>query len=624
MGRAAAWEKYFATGSNGPAPKGFVRYSGGGYYAGIAVVLLALWAAAQSFRREKSIFNLRQRRWLWFWMGFSVLCLLLAFGRHAPFYRWFYESLPYSSTVRNPTKFLDPLSFCLIILFAHGVDGLWRKYMSPIAASRGWGSVPQFDRNWIRGCGIALAAGLVGWLLYMSHRDSLVAYLKSVRYDDTHAQSVASFSVWQPVWFVVFFALVAGLMVLIVRGTFAGTQSRWIGGVLLGAILVADLGRADQPWIIYWNYPEKYATNPILDRLSQDPEKHRIAILPLTTLTSSMLGSLYRIEWMQNELPLHNVQSLDIVQLARKPKDMAAFEQTFLRPTNTADYVHLLPRCWQLANVRYLFGRADFVSFINSQTNDAWNDFHVAERFNIVPKPGVLQSSHPADWTAQPSPNGTWALYEFDDALPRVRLYTQWEEATNDAAALARVASPEFDPDRNVLVTGGVPGQKPIAGTPEEAGTVSISSYAPRDVVLAADARKPCVLLLNDRYDANWKSLVDGRPAPILHCNYLMRGVYLQPGVHTVEFRFKPPVLRALCVSLGAIGVGILSVGWVAAGFGTEKPGDAPARIPARAQPQSRPKPEPEPEVVGRAKQRSKKSGARQVSGNSNGASRLK
>lgn len=629
MGRSAAWEKYLDAGGTGPIPKGFVRYSGGGFYAGVAVVLLAFWAGAQAFRREKSVFNLRQRRWLWFWMAFGFVCLLLAFGRHAPFYRWFYESLPYSSTVRNPTKFIDPLSFCLIILFAHGVDGLWRKYMAPAVASRGWTSVPDFDRNWVRGCGLVLAAAVLGWMAYFSQRDSLVNYLKSVRFDDPHAQAVASFSVWQPMWFVLFFGLAAGLMFLIMRGAFAGPQARWVGGTLLGLILVVDLGRANQPWIVYWNYAEKYRGNPIIDRLCDHPEEHRIAILPLITLTSSLMGQLYRIEWMQNEIPYHNIQSLDLVQLARKPKDMAAFEQTFLRPTNTADYIFLLPRCWQLANVRYLFGKADFVGFLNTRTNDAWHDFHIAERFNIIAKPGILQSVRPADWTAEPAENGTWALFEFDGALPRAGLYTQWETATNDAAALTRIANPNFDPTRSVLVTGGVPGHQSASETNEFAGSVAISSYAPRDVVLAAHAQKPCVLLLNDRFDANWHGLVDGRPAPLLRCNYLMRGVYLDPGVHTVEFRFQPPILRSLFVSLAAIGVGVLAVGWVAVGIRKQPPADKAtngySRPQGQSQPQSKPqsKPEAEPEVPARGKQRNK-NGSRQVSGNSTSAARPK
>jgi hypothetical protein len=55
---------------------------------------------------------------------------------------------------------------------------------------------------------------------------------------------------------------------------------------------------------------------------------------------------------------------------------------------------------------------------------------------------------------------------------------------------------------------------------------------------------------------------VDGQPATLLHCNYIMRGVYLTPGAHRVEFRFQPP-FRTLYITLAALGLGLLLVGFV-------------------------------------------------------------
>ncbi len=51
-------------------------------------------------------------------------------------------------------------------------------------------------------------------------------------------------------------------------------------------------------------------------------------------------------------------------------------------------------------------------------------------------------------------------------------------------------------------------------------------------------------------------------PQPLLRCNFIMRGVYLTPGAHTVEFKFSLP-LGPLYVSLSAIGVGILLCGFL-------------------------------------------------------------
>ena len=68
------------------------------------------------------------------------------------------------------------------------------------------------------------------------------------------------------------------------------------------------------------------------------------------------------------------------------------------------------------------------------------------------------------------------------------------------------------------------------------------------------------MLLLNDRFDPHWHVRVDGKPAELLRCNYIMRGVYLTPGQHTVEFQFTLPH-KPLYVSLVAIGIGLLLCG---------------------------------------------------------------
>jgi uncharacterized membrane protein YfhO len=100
------------------------------------------------------------------------------------------------------------------------------------------------------------------------------------------------------------------------------------------------------------------------------------------------------------------------------------------------------------------------------------------------------------------------------------------------------------------------------AATNQDSAAVEFKSYAPKAIVLSANAAAPSILLLNDKFDSNWKAFVDGKPAPILHANFIMRGVYLAPGTHTVEFRFMLPN-NLLCVTMAATGVGILLIGFL-------------------------------------------------------------
>ncbi|MDB6023547.1 MAG: hypothetical protein JWQ04_3404 [Pedosphaera sp.] len=557
LGRSAAWEEYLAKGQIGDHPHDILRQTGSGIYAGVTVVLVGLWAAVQSFRRDDLVFNSSKRKWLWFWLGVLVISFLLGFGRHAPFYRLIY-SLPYFSTIRNPVKFFAVVNFALVVLFAYGVDGLWRTYLEPVRAGspRRSPAAMRFDKFWMQGCLAALGLGLVGWLIYSNYYESLRIYLESVQFNPARAQDTAAFSIRQVGWFVLFLMLAAGVMGLMITGHFAGARARW-GAVVLGAILVLDLGRADLPWIISWNYQEKYASNPVIEMLRQKPYEHRVAILPMRgPAARGILDDLYTYEWAQQHFQYYDIQSLDVVQLPRLPEDLAEFRKATLfdGTMKTADR---LVRRWELTNTRYLLGTTEFFAPLNDQVDPRHEHrFQILTRFDLVPESGVPRPQL-ADFKAVPSPNGEFALFEFTGALPRAKLFSSWQINTNTQATLDQMMSPAFDPARTVLVSGGLPAAAASSSTNENAGTVDFVSYASKDVVLNAQAAKPSVLLLNDRLDPNWKVWVDGNSAPILRCNYLMRGVYLEPGTHKVEFRFQPPV-GALYVSLAAIGISLL------------------------------------------------------------------
>lgn len=569
IGRAAEWDRYVKEGKNGPAPTGFVRYSGGGFYAGVGVVLLAVWAAFQAFRSD-SPFNLFQRKWLWFWLGLAAVSLLLAFGRYAPFYRLLY-ALPYFSTIRNPAKFTHLLSFAVVAMFAYGVDGLWRRHVevAQAGASRRWPGLAnwwtkasKFEKRWIKGCLFLLVVALGGWVVFSLCCEPLKQYLQTVQFDELAAQKIASFSVRQPGWFVLFFVIALGLMALIVSGALSG-HAGW-AAAFLGLLIAVDLGRANQPWIIWWNYAEKYSTNPVIELLRDKAYEHRVVLLTFDVPSQlQILHNLYKIEWSQHAFPYYNIQSLDIVQLPRQPQDMVTYDET-LSSTNLSERARLAARKWELTNTRYMLGAAEPEEAVNRQLDPLKHRFRIAQRFRLVAKPGVERVNGLDEISAEFDPNGPFAIYDFTGALPRAKLYANWQVATNDAAALAWLASPSFEPQKSVIIPAGLLSESRTEGTNEYAGSVEYVHYSPKDVLLKSDAPTDTVLLLNDRFDTNWRVFVDGKGQPVLQCNYIMRGVYLSPGQHQVEFRFQPPV-RTLYISLAGVGLGIVLLGGVVA-----------------------------------------------------------
>jgi len=549
IGRDPATDRWLDNGRQRAQPPGLMRFSGGGNYLGVPVALVALWAAIQALRKKDSVFTLPERKLLWFWSGVAVVCLLFAFGRFAPFYRLLY-ALPYFSTIRNPIKFLNPMIFSVSMLFAYGLNALWRQYMTSASSlppgdrpRNWWSRTDRFNRRWAIGCALALGLGLAAWMVYANSRGSLEHYIQMGGFDEQQAHLITAFSIREAGWFVLLFVLATGLVTLILGGVFAGPRAKW-GAWLLGLLVVFDLGRANLPWIVHWDYQQKYATNDVIEFFRQKPYEHRVAELPSRSgQQMSLLDALYHVEWAQHHFPYYNIQSLDIVQLPRMPENLAAFE-TALSPQGS-NTLFRITRRWQLTNTRYLLGHASSLDLLNAESDPAQHRFRIARSFNIVPKPGLESVTKYEELTAVFNTNGQYAIFEFTGALPRAKIYSHWQVITNDQAALEQLGSASFDPEQNVLVDTALPAgplTESAGWNADDQGTVEFASYASKQIVLKTKADFASVLLLNDRFDPAWRVAVDGQPASLLRCNYIMRGVQLAPGAHTVEFTFQIPI----------------------------------------------------------------------------------
>ena len=501
VGCDPSWDSYFANGETGTPGQGIFRFAGGQNYAGILVVLVALWAIAQSLRRENSVFDGTQRWFIRFWAVMLTVSLFLAWGRFTPFdlYRHTIYALPYFSAIRNPAKFVLVFSWAIVILFAYGIHALNRRYLETAVTGstslsaqlkNWWTKAGRFDRNWIWSCLLAFVASVLAWLVYAAEKPALVRYLQKAGFpDEEMAKQMAVFSIGQVSWFILLIALAIGLCLFVLAGVFAGKRAR-LGGVLLGAFLVADLGRADLPYITHWDYKQKYdidpndsakSTNPIINFLRDKPYEHRVAYgLPWPLSTPSQFGlfdQLYKIEWMQHHFPYYNIQSLDVIQRPRPPADLAAYEgalqigikqnssgQLMVDPSTFPE----VTRRWELTNTRYLLGPAGLLELLNEQFDPLQHRFRIIQKFSVLPKPGIAVPDGispeqfanylpPDKLTAFPNADGPYALFDFTGALPRAKLYSHWQINTNDTATLQTLTSTKFDAWQTVLVSTPLP-----------------------------------------------------------------------------------------------------------------------------------------------------------------------
>ena len=551
------------------------RLSGSGEYAGVLVVLIAVWGLAQAWRRNEDAIRKEERATVLFWAGAALISVLLAFGRHAPFYQFLYK-LPYFSTVRNPIKFMHPFQFSLIILFGYGLQALWRVHVvglgprpasgGPVKAIQAWyRNVSGFDRtaaNALLGF-VVLSVG--GGFIYMASGRELRRHLKGCFPDgipDAFIDSVASFSTREVGLYLGVLAVSAALILLFLSGHFRGSKAA-LGGGLLALLLAVDLGRANAPWLIYFNYQERYSSNPVIDFLRKAPHEARVhGMLPFyppdqqAAYAIQGFQQFYFLEWLQHRFQYYNIQSLDVSQEPRLASDKKQYLSAFRSGGLAAQ-----ARYWELTNTRYLLGvNGPFVDVLNSQLDPQKKRFKVHTAFNLVQAPGDARA------TAEPSPSGTFALIEFAGALPRASLYSKWEVVPDAAAQLQRIADPAFDPHASVVVAEPLSAPTPaVTSATSAADKVEFVEYLPKRVRMKVLAATDSVLLLNDRYDPSWQVWVDGKREPLLRCNYIVRGVRVGPGEHSVDFRFEPPA-TSLYISLAAIAAAIGLTGLVVIG----------------------------------------------------------
>ena len=575
VGRTLGWEQHL---------QGLPRHSGAGEYAGVFVVLMAGFATVVSFRRKNPIFSRSEALMVRFWAGAALVSVLLAWGRYAPFYQLIYH-LPYFNTIRLPIKLMHPFHACLGILCAYGLTALARSYMAaPVASASGvmerfkeWLRTATTQDRWIVRSVIGGAVVFaLGWVLFSQAafnsvksdktleiasamvgqgaeparaRSEAPAYVNGNASLKEDIQQTANFAIREVAIATVVFAASGALLLFGLSGWCGGARQKWFW-IAAGSLVVLDLARANQPWLHYYDYKVKYQSNGLFDLLKKEPWERRVQY-PRLRLDGSqafqILGNIYQQEWLQEQFPYYRIQSLDITQDPRPAADKVAFMGA-LGGAKAA-------RLWQLTNTRFLLGLSDpqFAGSLNEVFDPTQKRFRVHTPFTIS------QDSKTGAFLVETNTAGPFALVEFTGALPRASLHPRWQVITNASEALAKIADPAFDPLKEVVLSDPPSAQPSPDATP---GSVVIESYSSRIVRMKTEAATPSVLLFIEHLEPAWKAYVDGQPVPTLRANYLVRGVELPAGGHTVEFRLESDN-KGIYLTVGSQILAVLLIGVV-------------------------------------------------------------
>jgi hypothetical protein len=159
---------------------------------------------------------------------------------------------------------------------------------------------------------------------------------------------------------------------------------------------------------------------------------------------------------------------------------------------------------------------------------------------------------------------GEWELYELRHPIPRASVVDSWQVVRTEDQALSAVTARGFDPSANVVLerppTFGPPGSPAVSGS----ASVTYQPLGLQSARITVATPSSAIVIVRNPYDENWKASVDGKPVQVLAADYLVQGIPVARGKHTIVLSYEDPIIgyglagtgASICLLLGiAIGL---------------------------------------------------------------------
>ena len=134
-------------------------------------------------------------------------------------------------------------------------------------------------------------------------------------------------------------------------------------------------------------------------------------------------------------------------------------------------------------------------------------------------------------------------LYENGEALPWRYLAPSYRLETDEDEILKLLREGGVDPRLTPVLEREPPGPLPTAAAGSDLSgdrlEVEERSEDGSRIILSTGSKEPRLLVVSENYYPNWRAYVDGEEVPVLRANYVWKAVYLPPGEHRVELRYR-------------------------------------------------------------------------------------
>ena len=516
MGRSEGWEQ---------TRQGFMNFKLENVYVGAVPLLFALLGLAEAFRRRRegpasaAVFA---------WGALCAAALLLAFGKFFVLYKPL-SLLPGFGSIRNPNKFIHFFQMAWGVLAAFGLDAALKLEARAL-------------RKWSWGAGIAAGVFLLSGFALWSDLGAGAARLAAAGWG-----AAGRAIQWNKAFSVTYaggaLALGAGILWLLSRGVFHGVEksfprrgkngeifpqrgkkfsTAWknsAGAWLPALVVVFDAAVILAPHYIQ-TMPEGYvAENELVRYLKREVGFNRTAM--------ATKDGFYNF-WLTYLFPYQAIPTIEVTQLPRPPADYVAFWNAVQDPV----------RMWKLAAVSHVLAHGPVAAQLLA--NPTWAA-QLERAWAYQPmddgRGGVAVRSVPVNASAPE------VVLKMKPIPARVAAIPSWRVA-EDADALKTLGDPAFEPYSTVLLAPGSEVGAPPAGEPGPPAEIEIARAIPGRYEFTVKNRGPVVVRVAEKFDPNWKALVDGKPVPVLRVDYMFQGIALaEAGPHEIVMRYAPSSL---------------------------------------------------------------------------------
>ena len=469
-------------------------------YIGLVTLMLLIIA----------LFFIRKNKYATIFSIIAAFSLLFSLGKYTPFYSIFY-SLPLFNSFRAPVRMMVFFVFSAAVISGFSLDRITE--------------LDEEKKKILKK--IILAIGLI---LIIAAIFTLIAYLYSeqvIRFGNDLVKNLyeknisASRITRNNLSLDYFLNLIPSIfkniissigIFLIITSSILLAFYFWLESMmrakhlklLLLLILVFELFIFSSKFVAPGKFEEKFATSPIIDAIKNDNEIFRVLSL--------------RNYQSKDNLPQY-LATYNNIQLA------SGCDAIFLK--KYAEYSCLYGNCEIKADACIPIQEVKYTKMI-----DLLNIKYVVSTKELDENMFEFVLNY----------NGA-NLYKNKNYLARAFFVPKIEYSENKEETLRMIADAKFNPKVYAIIEGNE-SEVSTLGKGDYKG-LNIANYTQNKVLIEEEFADEGFVVLNDVNYPGWKAYVDGKEVKLYNTDYILKGIYVDEGKHSIEFVYRPLSYKA-------------------------------------------------------------------------------